>query len=141
MSGPPRLSRPPTSGPPRLSRPPTSGPPRPRGGSPRLSRPPTSGPPRLSRPPTSGPPRLSRPPTRRRTTAAEAERDQARTDLKTRTEARDQLIVNFDAMVGVVRELGVDRRDFDAAARRAGLDDDDAQFLRSKVGPGRGQER
>ena len=90
-----------------------------------------------------------------RATAAEAERDQARTDLKTRTEARDQartdlktrteardqLIVNFDAMVGVVRELGVDRRDFDAAARRAGLDDDDAQFLRSKVGPGRGQER
>ena len=70
-----------------------------------------------------------------------AERDQARTDLKTRTEAWDQLIVNFDAMVGVVRELGVDRGDFDAAARRAGLDDGDARFLRSKVGPGRGQER
>ena len=70
-----------------------------------------------------------------------AERDQARTDLKTRTETRDQLIVNFDAMVGVVRELGVDRGDFDAAARRAGFGDGEARFLRSKVGPGRGQER
>ena len=49
--------------------------------------------------------------------------------------------VNFDAMVGVVRELGVGRRDLDAAARRAGLDGEEAQFLRSKVGLGRGHER
>ena len=76
------------------------------------------------------------------------ERDEVQSALETRTKEReaatkerDQERVNFDAMVGVVRELGVDRRDFDAAVRRVGLDDDEAQFLRSKVGPGRGQER
>ena len=76
------------------------------------------------------------------------DRDRAQKDLKrVETErddakaGREQEGLNFDAMVGVVRELGVDRGDFDAAARRAGLNDDEAQFLRSKVGPGRGQER
>ena len=76
------------------------------------------------------------------------ERDEVQSALETRTKEReaatkerDQERVNFDAMVGVVRELGVDRGDFDAAARRAGLGDGEARFLRSKVGPGRGQER
>ena len=34
---------------------------------------------------------------------------------------------------GVVRELRLYRRDFDAAARRVGLDDEGTQFLRSEV--------
>ena len=70
-----------------------------------------------------------------------AARDQAQRELKRAEAGRKQVGVNFDAMVGVVRELGVDRGDFDAAARRAGFGDAAAQFLRSKVGPGRGQER
>ena len=67
------------------------------------------------------------------------ERDEVQSALETRTKEReaatkerDQERVNFDAMVGVVRELGVDRGDFDAAARRAGLGrDPDPAFCKT----------
>ena len=45
------------------------------------------------------------------------------------------------ALADVVRELRHNRRDFGAAVQRVGFNDEVAQWLWSKVEPGRGRER
>ena len=69
---------------------------------------------------------------------AREERDQARKDLVAEARGRDVQHENFKAMTRVVRELRPARRDLDAAAQRAGLEDGEIKWLTEEVERGRG---